>query len=155
RLRAKLLDAPKTFVEGGAAPEEPQCGGVDRSGFLVDLEIHHVAQAAEAGALKRFGKDGLRIEPGDERLRADQVRDGTGGDAYGAVGTEMDAQSRKRRQHRGDGGGNDPFPNGHAVLPRRSALAATSATSAPRQPRAAAAPSRPGAVCHRRARRSP
>ena len=44
------------------------------------------------------------------------MRDGAGGEANGAIGPEMDAQSRKRRQHQGDGGGDKPLPGSHAVL---------------------------------------
>ena len=73
-------------------------------------------QAAEAGALERLGKYGLRIQSGDEALRANDMRDSPGSDSNGAIGPEMDAETRERRQHQGEGGDEDPLPDGHAVL---------------------------------------
>src|SRR5204863_6564470 len=82
----------------------------------VDVETQDMAQAAEAGAVERLCKNGLRIEPGNERLRANEMRDRAGGQPNGAVGPEVDAESREHRQHEADGGDKDPLPDGHAFL---------------------------------------
>jgi hypothetical protein len=111
-----LFDAAEAFTEKRARPEQTECRCIDGTCFPINLVTQHKAQAAEAGTLKRLGEYGLRVEAGNERLRADQMRDCAGGEANGAVGAEMNSQSRKRRQHQRDGGGNDPFPGRHAAL---------------------------------------
>src|SRR5262245_43022098 len=115
-LRADLLDAAKTFMECGMTPEKSESGGVHRPGLAIDLEFHHMPHAAEVEALERLGKYGLRIQSGDEALRADDMRDTPGGDTNGAIGSEMDAETCERCRHQDDGGDEDPLPDGHAVL---------------------------------------
>ena len=74
----------------------PSDGDVDGAGAAIDLEIQHVAQAGGMPSRSSgFGKYGLRIEAGDKGLRADDVRDITGGDTDGAIGPEMDADARR------------------------------------------------------------
>ena len=135
-----LLDTTETIMEQRAGPEETERRGLDDPRLAIELEAQHMTQPAEAGAIQRLGKHSLRIETGNERLRADDVRDTAGGEANGAVGPEVDAQPRERRQHQ-DGGEEDPFPQSHAVLRRRGeGRRVSSAPAAPRQPRAGSAP---------------
>ena len=105
-------------MEQRSGPEETERRGLHGPGLAIELKIQHVTQAPEAWAVQRLGEHSLRIETRNEGLRADDVRDTAGGEADGAVGPEVDAQPRERRQHQ-DGGEEDPFPQSHAILRRR------------------------------------
>src|SRR5882724_2503012 len=65
------------------------------------------AQPADALAVQGFREYRLRIEPGDESLRADRVGHEAGGDADRAIGAEGDTQSKQRNEYRQDQGGCD------------------------------------------------
>jgi hypothetical protein len=103
-------------MECGVAPEKTQGRGVNRPGSAIDLELHHMPQAAEAGALEGLGKYGLRIQSGDETLRANDMRDTPGGDSNGAIGPEMDAETYECCQQQSDSDDESPLPDDHAVL---------------------------------------
>ena len=103
-------------MEHRAAAEQAQRRCSTYPGLAIELKTQHVAQAAETGTLERLGKHGLRIETGDECLRADDMRDAAGGKPDGAVGPEVDAKPRERCQHQDGSHGEDPLPGGHTVL---------------------------------------
>jgi hypothetical protein len=85
-------------VKVGAAVEPPQRGCIHVFGGWVDLELEDVPQATNTGAFERLRKHGLRIEPGDKGLRADDVRDRAGGDTNGTVRPEGNAEPCERGQ---------------------------------------------------------
>ena len=132
-LRSVPQHAAEPFMIDSAAAEHSRGRCIDRPGRAVDLELQQRAHAAQRGTLDGFREHGLRIEPGNEGLGADTVRDHAGGDADRAIGTEDDAS---RRRH------------GQTAIRQRSNFASpraspqpivSSATASPRQPRAAPA----------------
>ena len=85
----------------------------------IDLEFEHRGRKRrDTVALDGFRKHGLRIEPGDEGLGADIMRDHAGGDANGTIGPEDDAGCRQPRS--AAAASRDPFQPTHTFLPQPS-----------------------------------
>ena len=80
-----LLDTAKSLVECHVAPEQAQRGNVDSADDAIEPVGEHVAQLANPIAIQRFRESGLRIEAGDERVEANDVRNIASGDADGAI----------------------------------------------------------------------
>ena len=79
-------DAAKAFAKSSMACEQPKRRSIDRSRRAIEPIPQGCAQGANPLAIDGFGKDGLRIESGDEGLAAHIVRDIAGGNANGAIG---------------------------------------------------------------------
>src|SRR4029079_19538638 len=109
-----LLDASKPIVKGRAAAKHLKRRGFDGPRTAIDVETEHVAQLANPGAIGNLREYHFRIEARDEGFQADVMGHVSRGNAYCAVGPEVDARARQCGQA-DYGGDNDPLSQVHML----------------------------------------
>src|ERR1700756_5602799 len=80
------------------ACEQAQRRGVDRMRRAIEVIAQQPPQAPNPLAIDRLGKRCLWIQPGDEGLAAQVVRDIAGGDANRAIGSVYCAYRNRQGQ---------------------------------------------------------